>query len=96
MAGSQQYRLRLSSQLAHQAQTMAELWDVPLTAVLRLCIEEAMEAPDRLHERLAARYGAMPDGSTLEQRRAAEQYLKSLELVNLDELLGDQHHPLPY
>src|SRR5262245_38865190 len=40
MSGSQKFRLRLSPQLAAQVQTMAELWNVPFAAVLRLAVEE--------------------------------------------------------
>jgi hypothetical protein len=34
MAGSQQYRLRLPLQMAHQVETLAQMWNVPLARVL--------------------------------------------------------------
>src|SRR5262247_2557456 len=71
MSGSQKFRLRLSPQLAAQVQTMAELWNVPFAAVLRLAVEELMADPDRAHACIAARYGNIPDSSTPEQRQRA-------------------------
>ena len=96
MAGSQQYRLRLPLPLAQQVQTMAELWGVPFAAVLRLAVEDLMTHPDRAHELLGKRYGAMEDSSTPAQREAATQYLAHLAQVDLAELLADHHPPLPY
>jgi hypothetical protein len=96
MAGSQQYRLRLPLHLVHEVETLAQLWNVPIARVLRVCVEATLADPGRAHELLAARYGATPDSSTPAQREAAQQYLISLEQINLDTLLAEHHRPLPY
>jgi hypothetical protein len=96
MAGSQQYRLRLPLNMAHEVETLAQLWDVPIARVLRLCVEATLADPGRAYELLAARHGNVPDSSTPQQRQAAQEYLINLEQINLDTLLAEDRHPLPY
>jgi hypothetical protein len=88
MPGSQQYSLRLPLQMAHQVETLAQLWNVPLARVLRLAVETMLEDPDQAHALLGARYGNIPDSSTPQQREAANNYLASLKPIDWSTLVG--------
>jgi hypothetical protein len=89
---NQTYRVRLAPQLAQQAQTLADMWELPLAAILRLAITDLLAHQERLPALLAARQEALDDTTTPEQRRAAEAYLQSLEGIDLSAVLGD-HEP---
>jgi hypothetical protein len=88
MAKSRQYSICLPAQLAMQVQEHAELWALPLSALVRIAIEDLMQHPDRLPLLVAAQQGPMVDTTTPEQRARAEAYLKSLERVDLATLIA--------
>ena len=95
MPGSQQYRLRLSPLLAHEVPALAELWGAPIAAVLRVAVEYAMQEPDKMHARLAERYGARVESATLSSKKRVSAPGKPGAWAS-GILLADKHRPLPY
>ena len=87
MPGSQQYCVRLSSQLALQVLQHAELWGLPFAVVMRLAIQDLMDNPNRLPALVAAWRGPIVDMRTPEQRRRAEEYLNSLKPIDWSTLI---------
>jgi hypothetical protein len=85
--------VRIPEPLYSRLKELCEDVQQPSSVVIRQSVQYVLDHPELWFIFFPQ---TVEDTSTLEQRQAAEQYLKSLGQVDLDVLLAEHHPPLPY
>jgi hypothetical protein len=87
------FHLRLPEPLYTRLRQLCDEAQQPYSVAIRQSVQYVLDHPELWFILFPQ---TVEDTSTLEQRQAAEQCLKSLRQLDLDELLAEPHPPLPY
>ena len=85
--------VRIPEPLYSRFKDVCEEVQQPCTEVIRRSLQYVLDHPEVW---LMLFTQAVEDTSSPQQRQAAERLLASLESVDLDALLAQEHRPLPY